>query len=127
MRRALARSLDEARRRLEDVLKAGVFVTPSALWEAKRQSLDELDRRLEMSMPRNLENKREILRTRMARLEALSPLACLKRGYGVVFDEGSGAIIKSVNRVKVGGQIVARLADGSLTARITGVRPKENE
>ena len=50
-------------------------------------------------------------------LEALSPLAILDRGYALVFDS-SGALLKDSARVKVGDEISARLAKGSLTATV---------
>ena len=50
-------------------------------------------------------------------LEALSPLAILDRGYALVFDS-SGALLKDAARVKVGDEISARLAKGSLTATV---------
>jgi exodeoxyribonuclease VII large subunit len=50
-------------------------------------------------------------------LEALSPLAILDRGYALVFDS-SGALLKDAARVKVGDEISARLAKGSVTATV---------
>ena len=50
-------------------------------------------------------------------LEALSPLAILDRGYALVFDS-SGALLKDSAQVKVGDEISARLAKGSLTATV---------
>jgi exodeoxyribonuclease VII large subunit len=51
------------------------------------------------------------------RLEALSPLAILDRGYALVFDS-SGVLLKDAARVKPGDDISARLAKGSLSATI---------
>jgi exodeoxyribonuclease VII large subunit len=50
-------------------------------------------------------------------LEALSPLAILDRGYALVFDS-SGVLLKDAAQVKVGDEISARLAKGSLTATV---------
>jgi exodeoxyribonuclease VII large subunit len=50
-------------------------------------------------------------------LEALSPLAILDRGYALVFDS-SGALLKDSAQIKVGDEISARLAKGSLTATV---------
>ena len=50
-------------------------------------------------------------------LQALSPVAILERGYALVFDE-SGKLVKDTTQVEVGDEISARLARGTLTARI---------
>jgi exodeoxyribonuclease VII large subunit len=50
-------------------------------------------------------------------LRALSPVAILERGYALVFDS-SGKLVKSTSQVEVGDEISARLARGSLVARI---------
>lgn len=50
-----------------------------------------------------------------ARLEALSPVAILERGYALVFDS-SGKLVKDAAQVKSGEEISARLAKGEITA-----------
>jgi exodeoxyribonuclease VII large subunit len=51
------------------------------------------------------------------RLEALSPLAILERGYALVFDV-SGRLVKDAQKVKPGDDISARLARGEITATV---------
>ena len=50
-------------------------------------------------------------------LKALSPIAILERGYALVFD-ASGKLVKSSAQVQTGEEISARLAKGTLTARV---------
>jgi exodeoxyribonuclease VII large subunit len=50
-------------------------------------------------------------------LKALSPVAILERGYALVFDS-SGKLVKSSAQIEVGDEISARLAHGSLTAKV---------
>ena len=50
-------------------------------------------------------------------LQALSPVAILERGYALVFDS-SGNLVKDTRQVAVGDEVSARLAQGTLTARI---------
>lgn len=52
------------------------------------------------------------------RLEALSPVAILERGYALVFDS-SGNLVRSSSRLKAGEEITARLAKGTITAKVT--------
>jgi exodeoxyribonuclease VII large subunit len=50
-------------------------------------------------------------------LKALSPVAILERGYALVFDS-SGKLVKNSSQVEAGDEISARLAHGSLTAKV---------
>jgi len=52
------------------------------------------------------------------RLEALSPVAILERGYALVFDS-AGNLIKNSSQVKPGAEITARLAKGTITAKVS--------
>jgi exodeoxyribonuclease VII large subunit len=70
--------------------------------------------------------QRTFLMQRRARLEqlsgelaALSPLAILERGYALVFD-ASGKLVKDSKRVKVGEEISARVAHGTIAATVKG-------
>lgn len=50
-------------------------------------------------------------------LRALSPVAILDRGYALIFDD-QGKLVKSSAQVETGSEITARLAKGSVTARV---------
>jgi exodeoxyribonuclease VII large subunit len=52
------------------------------------------------------------------RLQALSPLAILDRGYALVFDS-SGRLVKDCEQIQVGEEISARLAKGTFSASVT--------
>ena len=55
-------------------------------------------------------------------LDTVSPLATLNRGYAIVSDAASGAVISHVTDAKAGQSIRARLADGSLLAEVREVK-----
>ena len=55
----------------------------------------------------------------ITKLDALSPLKTLTRGYSVV--EFTGKAVKSINEVKKDDNISIRLQDGYLGAKITDV------
>ena len=56
------------------------------------------------------------------RLQALSPLAVLERGYAIVYAE-SGAILRASDDAPTGSLIHARLAAGTVAARVTASDP----
>jgi exodeoxyribonuclease VII large subunit len=51
------------------------------------------------------------------RLEALSPLAVLNRGYALVYAEGGG-LLRDAGETRAGERIRARLATGTVTATV---------
>ena len=86
----------------------------------------ELPRRLErvaalnssiaQRMERGLEQRRGRLREGAQRLEALSPLAVLARGYAVAYREGSRSPLLSAAALAIGEKIRVRLHEGELHA-----------
>lgn len=71
-----------------------------------------------------IERRRLYLEGVAGRLQALSPLATLARGYAVVTDE-QGRSLTSVAGVAPGDRLVARLADGRVHARAESVTPDD--
>jgi exodeoxyribonuclease VII large subunit len=67
---------------------------------------------------------RDLLLRRRARLErltskmeVLSPVAILERGYALVFD-ASGTLVKDAEQVRAGDNVTARLARGEIAATV---------
>ncbi len=67
-----------------------------------------------------LEEARARLAAAAASLDALSPLAVLKRGYSVAEDP-SGVILRNARQVRAGETIRLRLAEGALRCRVEEV------
>jgi exodeoxyribonuclease VII large subunit len=61
-----------------------------------------------------------------ARLESVSPLAVLARGYALVTDP-VGAPITHATGVKPGAKLRLRFADGEVRATADGARPGERQ
>jgi exodeoxyribonuclease VII large subunit len=55
-------------------------------------------------------------------LQAVSPLATLERGFAIVARPGGAPLIRRAAELREGEDIEARLADGIVTARVTGRR-----
>lgn len=64
-----------------------------------------------------LERRRNTLRFLASQLHTLGPTQTLARGYAIVFDD-SGHVLRDAGRVNAGSRIRARLARGSLAARV---------
>lgn len=81
--------------------------------EPIRQSLDLADRRLESSLRALLERRRQRLGALTGKLEALSPLATLERGYAVA-RTADGGLLKRLEDFPPGRSFVLRVQDGSV-------------
>jgi exodeoxyribonuclease VII large subunit len=57
----------------------------------------------------------------LAKLDALSPVKILERGYALMFD-AHGSLIKDASRVSVGERISARVAKGTIAAEVKGIQ-----
>jgi len=68
---------------------------------------------------RRLDEERRRLGVWAARLDSLSPLAVLGRGYSIVRREEDGGIVRAASDVAVGDRLDLQLAVGRLAAQVT--------
>jgi exodeoxyribonuclease VII large subunit len=104
---------DRAGRALADRHRQMVDLHPERRIEAEKRRCAELLRRAVHQMTARLQEGRKGLATQAARLEALSPLAVLARGYALVTTVDN-KIIRSVGDVTEGDEIRVRLDDGTI-------------
>lgn len=82
-----------------------------------RQSLETRTAVLASALRRVLVDRRHRLERLTGRLDALSPVAILDRGYALVFD-AAGNLVKDAAQLAPGDDLSARLARGSITATV---------
>ena len=111
--RELGAAVEACRRRLELAVRALV-----ARDEAR---LTRLGDRLRGAPQLLLERRRAALDHAGARLQALSPLATLGRGYAIV--RAHGAAVREASELTPGERLEIDLAMGALGARVEEVRP----
>jgi exodeoxyribonuclease VII large subunit len=81
---------------------------------------------LEAAMQGSLEARRERLVTRTHRLDALSPLAALRRGFAVPLGE-DGRILRATEDFETGRAVRLRVSDGHVHVRTERTSPLEGE
>jgi exodeoxyribonuclease VII large subunit len=87
-----------------------------------RQRLDDRQERLGVALRAGVERARRALIAERRRLEALSPMAVLGRGYSLARDENGGVVI-SVTGLAPGRRLTTVFADGSVLGEVLEVHP----
>lgn len=123
MATALSRQLKAARQHLDVLSKSAALQSPMGYLEQRQKSLQLLQNRLVAAQNQciNRNNQRYIALT--AKLDAMSPLKVLTRGYAMAQTPG-GEVVRSVTQVQKGDNIDVSFSDGTLRATVTDV--KEN-
>jgi exodeoxyribonuclease VII large subunit len=114
---ALAEKLRRAENRFEAVKSRLSPIGLSSKLNDKKTRLAVLRERQIAAAQKSIDRKDESLKIEMASLDALSPLAVLRRGYSIAMSE-SGEIISSVRQVKQNEHVQIRLSDGKLKAEV---------
>ena len=122
MTTALTRQVKAARQHLQVLSGSPALQSPTGYLEQRRKSLELLQNRLVSAETRTVERKNRQFIELTSKLDAMSPLKVLTRGYALVRRE-NGMVLKSVRQIEPGERIKVSLSDGSLTAVVT---EKEN-
>jgi exodeoxyribonuclease VII large subunit len=120
---ALTRRLEQAREKLARTrARAEAFRWDRQL-AARRQQAERLGERLHTLATARLSARRSAFARATGKLDMLSPLSVLSRGYALVWDE-TGHLVRDPAAVAAGDPLTIRVAGGRLAARVTA---KETE
>lgn len=111
--------LDREKQRLRTWMNKRVLTDPMAFVQDKRLQLDFVQQKLGNAAARQLDGDMRRFAQLTAKLDALSPLKVLGRGYAMAQDE-KGSVLKSSEQVQVGERIRVKLAQGSLQCSVEG-------
>ncbi|MEI7844348.1 MAG: exodeoxyribonuclease VII large subunit [Chloroflexota bacterium] len=114
----LMRQIEDCRSGLETLNLGLRYYSPSRRLQTETQRLDELNRRAGRAIEHRLVMEAVRLSGSRNRLESLSPLRVLQRGYAVVTRRQDGKIVQSADHAPVGAELQVRLAKGQLDVRV---------
>ena len=115
---SLNRQLKSARQHLNILSASPALRSPTGYLDQKRKNLELLQNRLISAQTRMVEQKNRQFVALTAKLDAMSPLKVLTRGYAMAQDEG-GLVLKSIHQVNSGDKIKISFSDGNLRATVT--------
>jgi exodeoxyribonuclease VII large subunit len=115
--RAARQGVAERGLRLRALLARLQAVSPARRLQRDAERLVHCRHRLRSAADRRLADYRARLAVAVRALNTVSPLATLERGYAIVFDP-AGAVVRDAATLKPGDTLRARLARGSVAARV---------
>lgn len=117
---AIDREISYRIQRLENAKNNRIFRLPERIYDEIMISLDNYAERLGRAAENLIAAKRAETSSGAGRLDALSPLKILGRGYGLITHDGD--TVRSINQIKIGDYVGIRLGDGEAEAEITSTR-----
>lgn len=124
MKTALTRQLKTTRRQLDMLSASPALKSPYAYISQRQKDLELLKNRLVAMQINNLSLARRRFTANTAKLDAMSPLKVLSRGYAMATND-HGDVVRSVKQVVTGDHLQILLSDGVLRAMVENV--KEND
>ena len=122
---SLNRQIKNARRHLKVLAQSPAMQSPDAYLGQRRQRLSLLENRLVSVQKSYLDEKKQTYIRLAAKLDAMSPLKVLTRGYAITQLE-DGTVLRSVEQVHSGDTIRVSLSDGEFGALVTNGEENRN-
>ena len=117
MASALSRQLKAARQHLNVLSQSPALRSPTGYIEQREKSLELLKNRLIAAQNQSITRKNQRYIAAVSKLDAMSPLKVLTRGYSMAQTE-AGEVLRSVRQVELGERISVLLSDGKLSATV---------
>jgi exodeoxyribonuclease VII large subunit len=117
MLQVLRDRIETLERRLAFAASHPLLQDPRRLWEQRAQRVDELAARLPEALRRSVERLEMRLRVSAGKLDAISPLKVLGRGYAIA--TFGGKVLFKAASVREGDVVDVRLSEGEIRCEVT--------
>ena len=111
--------IDIQRAALFSIEKSGALKDPLLKLRDSRRDLAFLGEKLESYAVSEFDSKRSTVSALAGRLDALSPLKVISRGYGLIKKDDK--VVSSVSDFNVGDSVSVKLSDGEITAVVNNI------
>ena len=118
MASSLNRQLKTARQHLNMLSASPALRSPTGYLDQKRKNLELIQNRLLSAQTRIVEQKSRQFVGLTSKLDAMSPMKVLTRGYAMA-ETGEGQVLKSVKQIKIGDQMKVTFNDGHVYATVS--------
>lgn len=124
LREIFSHSLVETRQKAVEHRHALGLSNPLVRMRSTMIVLQQVMKHLPQHMEKVLQQKREKVKSSVALLDSLSPLAILGRGYAIVHSLPDQKIVRGVHEVAIGQEVRARLENGQLICKVQDIVPE---
>ena len=114
---ALNRQITSAQKHLDVLAESSALKSPAGYLQQREKGLELLKNRLIAAQNQNITRKNQQYIAAVSKLDAMSPLKVLSRGYAMAQKE-NGELLRSVSQVATGDQISIRVSDGRISATV---------
>ena len=114
---AMGRKLESARKDLDRAARCRALQDPMNYVDDKRMVLDYQREKLAAGLNASLNRERQRFGQLASKLDALSPLKVLGRGYAIP-QKTDGGVVRSVSDVAPGDGLKLRVADGEISCQV---------
>ena len=114
----LSRQIKAGKQHLKALSDSPALRSPTAYLQQRQQNVLLLKNRLLSAHTQEVDRKRRRFVEKTAKLDAMSPLKVLSRGYAMA-QTLTGDVLKSVAQISVGDLISVTVSDGCLSAAVT--------
>lgn len=118
LRHSVHRRVMLLRTRLEGLASQRPFRRPFDLVHDRSRRLDELSMHSNAAMRRMLREYEGRMATIAGKIDSLSPLAVLARGYTITQDTRTGRVIRAASDARVGQSITTVFSDGAVVSKV---------
>ena len=123
LEQAEGRKLTHLRQRLDALAQKPVMKRPEAYLQQQELQLEMLRQRLEHAGTGVMQKNALRFQRAAAKLDALSPLKVLSRGYAMVTRED--AVVRSVTQLEPGDPVAVALSDGTVQCTVDAVQRRK--
>lgn len=117
MASGLHRQVRAARQHLNVLSRSPALASPTSYLNQKKQNLELLRSRLVSAQTQSIDRRKRRFVELTAKLDAMSPLKVLTRGYAMA-QTADGTVIRSVKQVNAGDAITVQISDGRILATV---------
>ncbi len=122
---SLVKNVKDKRKRLDELGKRYAFKNPERMLELRKLKVDALSDRLDNRITEYVSKSKLRFSNALSKLEALSPLAVLSRGYAAIYKDQS--LVRSAHKLKEGDKVRLVFSDGEKSAKVCAKESDEKD
>ncbi|MGC8739073.1 MAG: exodeoxyribonuclease VII large subunit [Candidatus Hydrogenedens sp.] len=113
--------------RIQKAMYALQIMSPQSRIQSQKEKLDYIKKQLEQKINVTFQDRKSKYMFHVAKLEALSPLKVLGRGYALVWLEPEHKLVRCVEQLGIGNSVKMQFSDGIANAIVKTIEHKKDE